>query len=193
MKIAIVVLKLTTISSTTAADDKLSSSSSLLAFLSSTAEKNNLVRDSQHLISFKNSLSDPYQLPSWQPTIYPCNFHDVSCNSSRVSSIELSNFHLDTDFSTVATFLLSLQTLKTPTSPAQSPPPLDFPAALTSLDLSQNSLSGPISDLPALAANSIDLLPHSPPPAAAIPSLKTLDLSHNNISDDTSAIWLLSI
>ncbi|XP_057774641.1 systemin receptor SR160-like [Salvia miltiorrhiza] len=182
----------------------------LLPFLSSAAENSNLVRDSQQLISFKNSLSDPTQLPSWLPTISPCNFHGVSCNSSRVSSIDLSNSHLDTDFSTVATFLLSLQTLQFLTlqnsnisGSISAAARLPCGAALTSLDLSQNSLSGPISDLPALAAcpalaflnlsaNSIDPLPHSPPRAAAIPSLKTLDLSHNNISGDTSAAWLLS-
>ncbi|KAL1569569.1 protein kinase superfamily [Salvia divinorum] len=178
----------------------------LLLPLSSAADN----RDSQQLISFRNTLSNPTQLNSWLPNISPCNFHGVSCNNSRVSALDLSNYHLDTDFSTVATFLLSLQTVQSlnlhnSNISGSISAAAKFPCstALNSLDLSQNSISGPLSDLPALAAcssltflnlstNSINPFPHSPPRAAAFPLLKTLDLSHNNISGDSSAAWLLS-
>lgn len=171
-----------------------------------------VVRDSQQLISFKNSLSDPTQLPSWQPTISPCNFHGVSCKNSRVSSLDLSNFHLDTDFSTVANFLLSLQTLESLSlknsnlsGSISAVSRFSCGASFTSLDLSENSISGPISDIPALGAcpalsflnlskNSMDPFPRDTPHAATagLPSLQVLDLSYNNISGDDVVSWLLS-
>ncbi|KAH6791347.1 Leucine-rich receptor-like protein kinase family protein [Perilla frutescens var. frutescens] len=168
------------------------------------------VRDSQLLISFKNSLSNPGQLPTWQPTISPCNFHGVSCKSSRVSSIDLSNFHLDTDFAAVANFILSLQDLESLSlknsnisGSISAAARVSCSASFTSLDLSENTISGPISDIPALAAcpalsflnlskNSMDPLPREPPRAAVLPPLQILDLSYNNISGDNVVSWLLS-
>ncbi|KAL8473725.1 hypothetical protein ACS0TY_030539 [Phlomoides rotata] len=170
-----------------------------------------LPRDSQQLISFKNSLSNPSQLPTWLPTISPCNYDGVSCeNSSRVSSIDLSNYHLDTDFATVASFLLSLPNLESLTlknanisGSISSVSRFRCSSFLNSLDLSENAISGHVTEIPFLrvcsglvslnlSRNSMDPFVKESPRGSKLPSLQLLDLSYNNISGDNVVSWLLS-
>ncbi|KAK6150543.1 hypothetical protein DH2020_015475 [Rehmannia glutinosa] len=181
-------------------------------FQASTAADNGglLIKDSQQLISFKNSLSNPDELITWQPTISPCNFHGVSCKNSRVSSIDLSNSHLNTDLSTVATFLLSLQNLESLvlkntniSGPISSISRFSCNSFLNSLDLSENYISGPITDIPALrvcsnlvslnlSKNSMDPFVKGVARGYGLSSLRVLDLSYNNISGENGVSWLLS-
>ncbi|KAK6125748.1 hypothetical protein DH2020_040522 [Rehmannia glutinosa] len=181
-------------------------------FQASTAADNGglLIKDSQQLISFKNSLSNPDELITWQPTISPCNFHGVSCKNSRVSSIDLSNSHLNTDLSTVATFLLSLQNLESLvlkntniSGPISSVSRFSCNSFLNSLDLSENYISGPITDIPALrvcsnlvslnlSKNSMDPFVKGVARGYGLSSLRVLDLSYNNISGENGVSWLLS-
>ncbi|KAK4394131.1 Systemin receptor [Sesamum angolense] len=178
---------------------------------SAAAEENGIVRDSQQLISFKNSLSNPNELVSWQPTISPCNFDGVSCKNSRVSSIDLSNYRLNADLSKVASFLLPLQNLESLvlknaniSGSVSSVSRLSCTALLKSLDLSENAISGPVTDIPALGVcsglvslnlskNSMDPFVKGGGRASGLPSsLQVLDLSYNNISGENVVSWLLS-
>ncbi|KAI3451058.1 hypothetical protein Pfo_007723 [Paulownia fortunei] len=176
----------------------------------SSAAANGLLRDSQQLISFKNSLPNPNEFLSWQPTSSPCNFNGVSCKNSRVSSIELSNYHLNTDLSTVASFLLSLQSLESLvlknaniSGVISSVSRFSCGGFLNSLDLAENAISGPITDIPALGVcsglvslnlskNSMDPFAKGVARGSGLSSLHVLDLSYNNISGDNVVSWLLS-
>ncbi|XP_075501587.1 LOW QUALITY PROTEIN: brassinosteroid LRR receptor kinase-like [Primulina tabacum] len=176
---------------------------------------NDLYRDSHQLISFKNSLLNPASLQSWQPTISPCSFSGVSCKDSRVSSIDLSNYQLSADFSSVASFLLTLQNLESLVlktagiyGSISSVSSVSCGSFLSSLDLAENAISGSLTDISILGTclglvflnlskNSLD-----PPfvkdaakkgtPFAGISSLQVLDVSYNNISGQNVVPWLLS-
>ncbi|KAL7104528.1 hypothetical protein ACP275_08G250900 [Erythranthe tilingii] len=180
------------------------------------AAGNGLVGDSQQLISFKNSLPNPEQIPTWQTTIPPCNFRGVSCKNSRVATVDLSGYHLDTDVAAVAASLLSLQNLESLvlknaniSGSISSFSRFSCSSSLNSLDLSENSITGPITDISNLkicsglvslnlSKNSLD--PFEKAAAAAggsgggggLPLLNVLDLSYNNISGDNVVSWLLS-
>ncbi|KAL6576052.1 Brassinosteroid LRR receptor kinase [Orobanche hederae] len=169
-----------------------------------------LEKDSQQLVSFKNSLPNPDELPTWQPTTSPCNFHGVFCKDSRVSSIDLTNHHLDTDLSAVSTFFLSLQHLETLvlkntniSGSISSFSRFSCNSFLNSLDLSENAISGPITDITALgicsslvsvnlSKNSVDSFVKGVHRASGPSSLQILDLSYNNISGQDAVSWLLS-
>ncbi|XP_073140836.1 brassinosteroid LRR receptor kinase-like [Henckelia pumila] len=176
---------------------------------------NDLFRDSHQLISFKNSLLNPAQLQSWQPTISPCSFSGVSCKDSRVSSVDLSNYHLSVDFSSVASFLLSIQNLESLVlknagvyGSISSVSSFSCGSFLSSLDLAENSISGSLTNISILGSclglvflnlskNSLD-----PPlvkdvaqkgtPFTGLSSLQALDVSYNNISGQNVVPWLLS-
>ncbi|XP_047955958.1 brassinosteroid LRR receptor kinase-like [Salvia hispanica] len=165
--------------------------------------------DSRLLLSFKHSLPNPDQLPNWQPTISPCNFSGVSCKHARVSSIHLSNHPLHTDFSTLAQFLLPLQHLQSLllknaniSGTLHLPSKFSCPTSFTSLDLAQNQISGPVSDVSALGLcpNLVSLNlsgnfmtpfdEQAPPPGLML--LQFIDLSYNKISGENAVSWLLS-
>ncbi|KAL3633185.1 protein kinase superfamily [Castilleja foliolosa] len=171
--------------------------------------------DSQQLISFKKSLPNPDELPTWQPTISPCNFHGVSCTNARVSSVDLSNHHLSTNLSSVATFFLSLHNLETLvlkntnlSGSLSSLSRFSCNGVLSSLDLSENAISGPTTDIPALlgicsALYSLNLSKNSMDPpfvkgavsrasGSSSSALRALDLSYNNISGEDTVSWIFS-
>ncbi|KAG8373286.1 hypothetical protein BUALT_Bualt11G0008100 [Buddleja alternifolia] len=173
------------------------------------AAGNGLHQDSHNLISFKNSLPNPTSLLQWQPTISPCQYDGVSCTNSRVSSINLSNYHLNTDLSKVSTFLLSLQNLESlllkntnisGSLSSSSLSKLSCTNLLTSLDLSENYISGPVNDIsafkicPGLKFLNIsnNLMDPFVDKASGLSSLQVLDISHNRISGENVIPWILS-
>ncbi|XP_051127018.1 systemin receptor SR160 [Andrographis paniculata] len=170
------------------------------------------VRASEKLISFKKGLKNPDLLPTWLPSNSLCSFHGVYCSNSTVSSIDLSNYRLDADFSAVAALLLSVPTLQSLSlrdanlSGEISPPPSgDCSGHLNSLDLSGNQISGPVQGISAFRfCPGLELLNLSrnsmmeenggkgrPRPGGLL-GLRVLDLSYNNISGDDVVSWLLS-
>ncbi|PIN26881.1 Serine/threonine protein kinase [Handroanthus impetiginosus] len=181
-----------------------------ISLSASSAAENGLLKDSQQLISFKNSLPNPNELHNWQPTISPCNFHGVFCQNSRVSAIDLSNYQLNADLSKVANFLLPIESLESlvlrnanitgAISPASR---FSCGASLSSLDLAENGISGPITDISALGVcsglvslnlskNSMDPFVKGAARASGLSALQVLDLSYNNISGDNVISWFLS-
>ncbi|KAI3461985.1 hypothetical protein Pfo_018648 [Paulownia fortunei] len=171
---------------------------------------NGLLGDSQQLLSFKNSLPHPNELLNWQPAISPCDFSGVYCKNSSVSSIDLSNYHLNTDFSKVASFLLSLQNLESLvlknaniSGAISSAPRFSCSSFLKSLDLAENAISGPISDVSTLGVcsglvflnlskNWMDPFVKEVARGSGLTSLHVLDVSYNKISGENVVPWLLS-
>ncbi|CAA2980479.1 systemin receptor SR160 [Olea europaea subsp. europaea] len=180
--------------------------------VSSATQPNGLVTDSQHLISFKNSLPNPTQLRDWVSTISPCNFTGVFCKNFRVSSIDLSGSPLNTDFSPVANYLLGIQNLESLvlkntslSGGLTSISRLTCTGFLNSIDLAENGISGPVTDISSLGVCSglvfLNLSRNSIDPfvkettrgfPAGLPSLHVLDISYNNISGQNVVSWLLS-
>ncbi|CAI9753110.1 unnamed protein product [Fraxinus pennsylvanica] len=180
--------------------------------VSSATPPNGLIRDSQQLISFKNSLPNPTELRDWVSTISPCNFAGVFCKNYRVSSIDLSGSHLNTDFSAVANFLLGIQNLEslvlknTNLSGAlTSISRLPCTSFLNSIDLAENGISGPVTDISALGVCSglvfLNLSRNFMDPfvkgttrsfPAGLSSLHVLDISYNNILAPNVVSWLFS-
>ncbi|KAF8012154.1 hypothetical protein BT93_I0321 [Corymbia citriodora subsp. variegata] len=169
--------------------------------------------DSQQLIDFKNTLRDPKLLPDWLPNQNPCDFTGVSCKSSRVASIELASFGLSTDFRSVSSHLLTLGFLESLSlTAANIGGALAFPsgskcsAVLSSLDLSGNALSGPVSDIASLgtcqnlkvlnfSGNRLDNTGQESAAAGlrGLENLQVLDLSFNQISgSNVNVSWVLS-
>ncbi|KAG8497266.1 hypothetical protein CXB51_008471 [Gossypium anomalum] len=165
-------------------------------------------KDSQLLLSFKASLPDQSVLQSWVPNQDPCSFNGVTCQDSKVSSIELSDTSLSTDFHSVAAFLLALENLESLTLlKANISGNISFPygskcsSMLTSLDLSQNTLSGPLSTLSTLGScpnlKSLNLSTNKLESSGEEQtrglqlSLEVLDLSFNKLSAGNLVPWIL--
>ncbi|KAJ9170280.1 hypothetical protein P3X46_018400 [Hevea brasiliensis] len=167
-------------------------------------------KDAQNLINFKNALANPDNLPTWLPNQNPCTFAGVECQETNtVSSLNLFSIPLSTDFRTVAAFLLTLDKLESVSLKSTNiSGSISFPSGskcssvLSNLDLSQNGLSGPISDIANLGSceslkylnlsnNSLDFslkdkssgLKHS---------FESLDLSFNKISGSNVVPFILS-
>ncbi|PPR82846.1 hypothetical protein GOBAR_AA37869 [Gossypium barbadense] len=165
-------------------------------------------KDSQLLLSFKACLPDQSVLQSWVPNQDPCSFNGVTCQDSKVSSIELSDTSLSTDFHSVAAFLLALENLESLTLlKANISGNISFPygskcsSLLTSLDLSQNTLSGPLSTLSTLGScpnlKSLNLSTNKLESSGEEQtrglqlSLEVLDLSFNKLSAGNLVPWIL--
>ncbi|RZC17724.1 systemin receptor SR160-like [Glycine soja] len=163
----------------------------------------------QQLLSFKNSLPNPSLLPNWLPNQSPCTFSGISCNDTELSSIDLSSVPLSTNLTVIAIFLLSLDHLQslslksTNLSGPAAMPPLSHSqcsSSLTSLDLSQNSLSASLNDMSFLASCSnlqslnlsSNLLQFGPPPHWKLHHLRFADFSYNKISGPGVVSWLLN-
>ncbi|KAH0758364.1 hypothetical protein KY290_021857 [Solanum tuberosum] len=185
----------------------------LIFFLppASPASVNGLFKDSQQLLSFKAALPPtPTLLQNWLPSTDPCSFTGVSCKNSRVSSIDLSNTFLSVDFSLVTSYLLPLSNLESLvlknanlsgslTSAAKS----QCGVSLDSIDLAENTISGPISDISSFGVcsnlKSLNLSKNflDPPGKEILKgatfSLQVLDLSYNNISGFNLFPWVSSM
>ncbi|CAL1410487.1 unnamed protein product [Linum trigynum] len=157
----------------------------LLSFLSLHAAAVAVAKDGRSLISFKAALPNPPPLLSnWLPNKDPCSFNGVKCQglaANRVSAVDLSFSPLSANFHTVAKFLLSIDSLESLTLQSANvsrsiafPPGSKCSSVLTNLDLSTNSLSGPVSDVSGLAA---------------CPGLKSLNLSGNALDFSLKEKW----
>ncbi|VVA36980.1 PREDICTED: serine/threonine-kinase [Prunus dulcis] len=164
-------------------------------------------RDTQKLLDFKDSLPSPTLLPTWLPNQNPCAFNGISCKQTGVSSIDLSGTALNTNLTLVSTFLMTLDSLESLTLKSTSlsgsisfPPKSKCSPLLTTIDLAENSLSGPISDVSSLGAcsalkflnlssNSLDFFTDS---TGFRLSLQVLDLSYNKISGPNVVPLILS-
>ncbi|KAA8546925.1 hypothetical protein F0562_003354 [Nyssa sinensis] len=174
----------------------------------SSESSNGLYKDSQQLLSFKASLPDPNTLPNWLPNSNPCNFSGVSCRNSRVSSIDLRNVHLNLDFASVSSSLITLSNLESLSlkntnlnGSVSSIAKSQCSAVLSYIDLAENVLSGPIADLSSFAGcsslkslniskNSLDFTIGN---AVGLRlNLQVLDLSYNRISGQDVVPWLFS-
>ncbi|KAK6238117.1 hypothetical protein QUC31_003586, partial [Theobroma cacao] len=176
-----------------------------LISLEAAASPNN--KDSQLLLNFKTSLPNPSLLQDWLPNQDPCSFKGITCQDSRVSSIQLSYTSLSTDFHLVAAFLLALENLESLSLlKANISGNISFPAGskcsslLTTLDLSQNTLSGSLLTVSSLASCSklkvlnlsSNSLEFSGKESRGLQlSLEVLDLSFNKISGGNVVPWIL--
>ncbi|GMI67868.1 BR INSENSITIVE 1, BRASSINOSTEROID INSENSITIVE 1, DWARF 2, CABBAGE 2 [Hibiscus trionum] len=179
----------------------------LISFEAAVAASSNN-RDSQLLLNFKASLPDQSVLQNWVSSQDPCSFNGVTCQASRVSSIELRYTSLSTDFHSVAAFLLALENLESLSLlKANISGNISFPSGskcsslLTTLDLSQNALSGPVSTVSALGSCSnlkfLNLSTNSLVSSAGEESrglqlsLEVVDLSYNKLSAGNVVPWIL--
>ncbi|KAJ4880109.1 Protein BRASSINOSTEROID INSENSITIVE 1 [Raphanus sativus] len=166
-------------------------------------------RETHQLISFKNVIPDKNLLPGWSPDKNPCTFDGVTCKDNKVSSIDLSSKPLSVGFSAVASSLLSLtglESLSLSNSHINGSITSGFKcsASLTSLDLSTNSISGPVTTLSSLgscvglkslnvSSNSLDFPGKvSGGLKLSSSSLEVLDLSANLLSGANVVGWILS-
>lgn len=165
-------------------------------------------RETHQLISFKNVIPDKNLLPGWSPDKNPCTFDGVTCKDNKVSSIDLSSKPLSVGFSAVASSLLSLtglESLSLSNSHINGSITSGFKcsASLTSLDLSTNSISGPVTTLSSLgsclglkslnvSSNSLDFPGKVSGGLKLSNSLEVLDLSTNLLSGANVFNWILS-
>nr|GMD51633.1 systemin receptor SR160 [Ipomoea batatas] len=189
----------------------LSSSSSFPNFTCCSSFSNELFTQSQQLLSFKAGLSTKDSLHNWVSSTDPCSFTGVTCKDSRISSIDLSNTILSVDFSAISYHFLSLPNLESLvlknsnlSGSLASASKSQCGVSLTHIDLAENTISGPISDIYSLGGcsslRSLNLSKNSmdPPPekehrgAASAIKLQILDLSYNNLSGRNVIPWLLS-
>ncbi|TKY73888.1 phosphorylation protein [Spatholobus suberectus] len=161
----------------------------------------------QQLISFKASLPNQSLLPNWLPNQSPCSFTGITCNQTHLTSIDLTGIPLSTNLTLVATYLLTLDHLQSLslkstnlTGPASIPLSSHSKCAssLYAIDLSQNTLSGSLSDMSFLSSCSNlqalnlsnNLLEFDSPHWRL--NLRVADLSYNKISGPGVLPWLLS-
>ncbi|XP_054806764.1 brassinosteroid LRR receptor kinase [Prosopis cineraria] len=168
-------------------------------------------RDSaQQLITFKASLPDQSVLHDWLPNRDPCSFTGISCKQTQVYSIDLSSISLRTNFSVVSAYLLTLDHLEAlylkhanlTGSISVLPHAFRCGASLSSIDLSQNRLSGSVSDISYLSSCSSlkslnlsdNVFEFSGRDSTALRlNLQVLDMSLNNgISGPNVLPWILS-
>ncbi|CAH8369320.1 unnamed protein product [Eruca vesicaria subsp. sativa] len=164
-------------------------------------------KETHQLITFKNVLPDKNLLSDWSPDKNPCTFEGVTCKDDKISSIDLSSKPLNIGFSAVSSSLLSLTGLESlflsNTHINGSISSLNCPASLTTLDLSRNSISGPVSTLSTLnsctglkflnvSSNTLDFPGKISSPLKLSNSLEVLDLSTNSLSGANVVGWILS-
>ncbi|GMH25132.1 hypothetical protein Nepgr_026975 [Nepenthes gracilis] len=179
-----------------------------LSSIASTSTTDGLSMDALNLLGFKSSLRNPpLILSNWQPNQSPCFFNGVSCSSSsRVTALNLRGYALSSDFSSVSTHLMSLEQLQSLNlaSTNLSGPLQPFPqcsSSLLEIDLSQNSLTGSLTDLSHFSSCSFlsslnlafNLLDSSMDLRIRFPlSLQKMNVSNNRLSGEGIVPWLLS-
>ncbi|KAK7350851.1 hypothetical protein VNO77_09852 [Canavalia gladiata] len=179
-----------------------------LTFLSLARTSSSLpFRDpTQQLLNFKASLTNPSLLPNWLPNQNACSFTGITCNQTHLTSIDLTSIPLGTNLSIVATYLLSLDHLQllslkstNLTGPTAIPLSHRCASSLTTIDLSQNTLSGSLSDMSFLAScsnlqslNLSDNLLQFDSPRWRFNHLQVLDLSYNKILGQGFLPWILN-
>ncbi|KMT18252.1 hypothetical protein BVRB_2g024180 [Beta vulgaris subsp. vulgaris] len=168
---------------------------------------NGKTKDAHKLLSFKFSLLNPEILENWQENSDPCQFSGVICNNSRVSSLNFTSFSLSTNFSSVSTYLFSIDLLTSlslsSSNISGSLQPFSLCSSfLSEIDLSLNFISGSFSDLSEfsscssltslnLSYNLLESSKNLGDSHFGI-SLKTLDVSGNHLSGDQLLPWMLS-
>nr|BAC99050.1 brassinosteroid receptor [Pisum sativum] len=162
---------------------------------------------SSQLLYFKQSLPNPSLLHDWLPYKNPCSFTGITCNQTTVTSIDLTSIPLNTNLTVVATYLLTLDHLQVLTLKSSnitsSPISLSHTkctSSLTTIDLSQNTISSSFSDLAFLSScsglKSLNLsnnqLDFDSPKWTLSSSLRLLDVSDNKISGPGFFPWILN-
>ncbi|CAN6917462.1 unnamed protein product [Brassica oleracea] len=175
--------------------------------LEASSASQSLYREIHQLISFKNVLPDKNLLPDWSPNKNPCTYDGVTCRDDRVTSIDLSSKPLNVGFSAVASSLLSLTGLESLSLSDShingSITTFKCSPSLTTLDLSRNSISGPVTTLSSLgsciglkhlnvSSNTLDFPAKISGGMKKLSSLEVLDLSANSLSGDNVVGWALS-
>ncbi|GAA0166973.1 hypothetical protein LIER_22011 [Lithospermum erythrorhizon] len=171
--------------------------------------QNGLFKDSEQLLLFKKSLPNQAELQNWVEHSNPCFFSGITCKNSRVSSIDLTNYHLSVDLSIVFKHLLNIQSLESLVLKSSNLTGLLTSASRTScsfvlnyIDLADNTISGPVSDISHLgickslkklniSMNSMDPVGKEAKESSFL-SFQVIDLSYNNISGASLLPWLLS-
>ncbi|CAH9084703.1 unnamed protein product [Cuscuta europaea] len=176
--------------------------------LTSWAVSDELHGESRQLLSFKNGLPNKDALHDWVSSANPCSFTGVTCTSgfTEISSIDLSNTILGADFSLVSSHLLTLQKLENLvlknsnlTGSLTSASKAQCGVSLKLVDLAENAISGPVSDISSLAGcsslKSLNLsknLMEFPEKGASFAiGLRLLDLSYNKLSGKNIFSWLV--
>ncbi|ERN03888.1 hypothetical protein AMTR_s00078p00176050 [Amborella trichopoda] len=167
-------------------------------------------KDTLQLLSFKGTVQNPYPLQNWRPNQDPCYFNGVACKDSRVSSIDLSNQALSTDFKNVASFLLNLEKLETLSlnfanisGSVTSQLVSSCSKSLTELDLAGNGFSGEVPAIASLSScenlkalnlsrNSLSFSAAGTFSGGSSLKFQSLDLSYNQISGAGIFSWLFS-
>ncbi|KFK30519.1 brassinosteroid receptor [Arabis alpina] len=167
-----------------------------------------LYREIHTLISFKNVLPDKNLLQDWSLDKNPCTFDGVTCKNDKVTSIDLTSKPLNVGFTAVSSSLLSLTGLEslflsnTHINGSISGS-FKCSASLTTLDLSRNSITGPVTTLSTfgsclslknlnLSSNTLDF-PTKISGGLKLNRLESLDLSTNLLSGGSNVIdWILS-
>ncbi|KAL1337475.1 hypothetical protein HN51_032158 [Arachis hypogaea] len=174
-------------------------------------------RDPTHqLLSFKATLPNPSLLSNWLPNTNPCSFTGITCTTTAgagasVTSIDLSSVPLTTNLTAVATFLLPLDhlqvlSLKSANLTGPIPSPSNScSSSLTTIDLSQNAISGSLNDMSFLSScnalqslnlsNNLLEFPANGSPKWTLRTgnfLKVVDLSYNKLTGPNVLPWILS-
>ncbi|XP_061375470.1 systemin receptor SR160 [Gastrolobium bilobum] len=163
----------------------------------------------QQLLNFKATLPNPTLLQNWLPNQNPCSFTGITCNQTYLTSIDLTSIPLGTNLTVISTYLLTLDhlqvlTLKSTnlTGSGAVGHSSKSTSSLTTIDLSQNTISGSFSDLSFLASCSNlqslnlsnNLLEFDSPPRWKLGlNIQVLDLSYNKISGPNFLPWILNV
>ncbi|GAA0161466.1 hypothetical protein LIER_17776 [Lithospermum erythrorhizon] len=179
-------------------------------FAFSASLQNGIFKDSEQLLLFKKSLPNQVvELQNWVESSNPCSFSGVTCKDSRVSTIDLSTYHLSVDLSIVFKYLLGVEKLESLvlkscnlTGLITSASRVSCNDVLEFIDLADNIISGPVNDIYHLgicsnlkklnlSMNSMDPLEKEAKDSSFFLSFQVIDLSYNNISGPSVLSWLL--
>ncbi|XP_074264283.1 protein BRASSINOSTEROID INSENSITIVE 1-like [Silene latifolia] len=169
---------------------------------------NGKTEDTQKLLSFKSTLSNPNILKNWQQNSDPCQFTGVFCNNNlRVTLLNLTSISLSTNFASISTHLLSIELitslfLSSTNISGTIQPFTECSTFVSQIDLSHNTINGSFYDLSHLSSCpflktlnlSFNLLDSTKFVKSANfgLSLETLDVSGNQLIGEEVLPWVLS-